>query len=228
MARRGTPEINAGSMADIAFLLLIFFLVTTTMEKESGMMRLLPELEQIDPEEVNRRNVIDVLVNDQNKILLKGELLDMSEVKGRMAEIIQNKENKKDWPENIAIDREELAQRFAQAESELKLSEKSNEKTARKKLLKATLRLKGFDEFGPRVFYKSKHVVSIQSTRGADYNTYIELSDQILLAYKSIREKTGSKKWNKSWKELNKEEKEMLILMFPTNISEAQTVQGVE
>jgi biopolymer transport protein ExbD len=228
MARRGAPEINAGSMADIAFLLLIFFLVTTTMEKESGMMRLLPELEQVDPEEVNKRNVVDVLVNDQNKILLKGELLDITEVKARMADIILNKGNNTDWPENVVIQREELVERFQISEFAAKRADKSNRKTTAKTLRKATLRLKAFDEFGNKVYLKSKHVVSIQSTRGADYNTYIELSDQILLAYKLVRERTGSRRWNKSWGELNKEQKEMLILMFPANISEAQTVQGVE
>ncbi|MFT6746880.1 MAG: biopolymer transport protein ExbD [Glaciecola sp.] len=228
MARRGTPEINAGSMADIAFLLLIFFLVTTTMEKESGMMRLLPELEQKDPEEVNRRNVVDVLVNDQNKILLKGELLSVLEVKDRMAEIIANSSNKETWPENITIDRGELVGRFNQAELAFKTADKSNKKNVTKTLRKANLRLKAFDEFGSAVYKKSKHVVSIQSTRGADYKTYIELSDQILLAYKVRREKVGRKRWSKSWGELNKEQKEMLMLMFPANISEAQTVQGVD
>jgi biopolymer transport protein ExbD len=228
MARRGTPEINAGSMADIAFLLLIFFLVTTTMEKESGMMRLLPELEQIDPEEVNKRNVVDLLVNDQNKILLKGELLSMLEVRDRIAKIVLNRDNDALWPENITIKREVLVERLQQAELAFKSADKANKKTTTKILRKATLRLNAFDEFGNRIYRKSKHVVSIQSTRGADYKTYIELSDQILLAYKSIREKTGSKKWSKAWRELNKEQKEMLMLMFPANISEAQTVQGVE
>ena len=228
MARRGTPEINAGSMADIAFLLLIFFLVTTTMEKEAGMMRLLPELEQIDPEEVNIRNVVDVLVNDQNKILLKGQVLSMMEVKQQMADIILNQQNKKTWPENILINREELVSRLDAAEVDFKSAESDKKKTAGRILRKATLRLKAFDDFGDRVYRKSKHVVSIQSTRGADYKTYIELSDQILLAYKSIRESAGIKKWNKSWKELNKDEKETLLLMFPANISEAQTVKGVE
>jgi tRNA U34 5-carboxymethylaminomethyl modifying enzyme MnmG/GidA len=115
-----------------------------------------------------------------------------------------------------------------QAEEAFKSADKTNERTVTKTLKKATLRLKAFDEFGSRIFRKSKHVVSIQSTRGADYNTYIELSDQILLAYKTVRERTGSKKWRKSWGELNKDEKQMLMLMFPSNISEAQTVQGVE
>ncbi|MFT6717162.1 MAG: biopolymer transport protein ExbD [Saprospiraceae bacterium] len=228
MARRATPEINAGSMADIAFLLLIFFLVTTTMEKESGMMRLLPEWEQQDPEEVNKRNVVDLLVNDQNNILLKGEPISMLKVKGRLAEIILNERNKDSWPENVTIDRAELVERLAAAEFALKEADKHNKKTATKTWRKATLRLASFDEFGDRVYKKSKHVVSIQSTRGADYKTYIELSDQILLAYKSIKEKVGKRKWDKPWSGLNKDEKAMLHIMFPPNISEAQTVQGVE
>lgn len=221
MPRRGTPEISAGSMADIAFLLLIFFLVTTTMEKEAGMMRLLPEMEQKDPEEVNQRNVIDVLVNDNNQVLLKGEPILIPEISVRLAEIILNEGKNKNWPVNIEIEREELAG-LLQAKKEA-FALDSESKNAKTEFENAVLRLNAFDLFG-NTFKKSKHVVSIQSTRGASYETYIEMSDQILMAYKILREKASKRKLGKNWQELNKEEKRMLTLMYPTSISEAQTV----
>jgi biopolymer transport protein ExbD len=76
MARRASPEINAGSMADIAFLLLIFFLVTTTMDVDTGLTRKLPppiEEELEDPPEVKERNVFEVLVNSNDDLLVEGE-----------------------------------------------------------------------------------------------------------------------------------------------------------
>ena len=59
MAKRSAPEVNAGSMADIAFLLLIFFLVTTTIETDSGINRKLPPLEELEQEDViiRERNI---------------------------------------------------------------------------------------------------------------------------------------------------------------------------
>ena len=76
MARRAAPEINAGSMADIAFLLLIFFLVTTTMDVDTGLTRKLPpplEEEIEDPPEVKERNVFIVLANANDDLLVEGE-----------------------------------------------------------------------------------------------------------------------------------------------------------
>ena len=68
-SRRDLQEINAGSMADIAFLLLIFFLVTTTMDVDSGISRKLPPMpeENIEPPEIHKKNIFVVLINKNNK-----------------------------------------------------------------------------------------------------------------------------------------------------------------
>ena len=71
MARRSAPEVNAGSMADIAFLLLIFFLVTTTIETDSGLNRKLPPMEDIiDPPIIKERNIFTVVVNKEKQLSL--------------------------------------------------------------------------------------------------------------------------------------------------------------
>ncbi len=100
MARK-VQEINAGSMADIAFLLLIFFLVTTTMDTDSGLGRMLPPMPPDNTEEpppINERNVFIVKVNGQDKLLVEGEPLELSELKDRAKEFIANPENKEDLP----------------------------------------------------------------------------------------------------------------------------------
>jgi biopolymer transport protein ExbD len=72
---RMSNEINAGSMADIAFLLLIFFLVATTIVEDKGITVKLPPWsdEEVDPTKLNTRNVFSVLVNAQNQLLVRGE-----------------------------------------------------------------------------------------------------------------------------------------------------------
>ena len=74
MSRRSLPEINAGSMADIAFLLLIFFLVTTTMDVDTGLVRKLPPMPEeediIDDSQIKARNIYVVLVNARDQLLV--------------------------------------------------------------------------------------------------------------------------------------------------------------
>lgn len=83
MARRVSPEINAGSMADIAFLLLIFFLVTTTMDVDSGITRRLPPpVEKPDEDiKINARNILNVLVNKNDRLLVDGKPGDIRTLK---------------------------------------------------------------------------------------------------------------------------------------------------
>lgn len=95
MARksRAIPEINAGSMADIAFLLLIFFLVTTTMDSDSGISIKLPPWEE-HPEEqesiIKARNVLEVLVNANNQLLVEGDLLRINQLRDKTKKFITN------------------------------------------------------------------------------------------------------------------------------------------
>jgi biopolymer transport protein ExbD len=90
MARRNAPEINAGSMADIAFLLLIFFLVTTTMDVDTGLTRKLPPIPEdiLNPPEVKMRNVFQVLVNANDDLLVEGEPMLVSELRKKAKEFI--------------------------------------------------------------------------------------------------------------------------------------------
>ncbi|MDO8899316.1 MAG: biopolymer transporter ExbD [Bacteroidales bacterium] len=82
MARRASPEINAGTMADIAFLLLIFFLVTTTMDVDTGITRRLPPpIETPDDIKVRERNVLNVLVNKDDRLLVDGKVGDIRTLK---------------------------------------------------------------------------------------------------------------------------------------------------
>lgn len=72
MAKRAAPEVNAGSMADIAFLLLIFFLVTTTIETDSGLNRKLPPMEESDQDVIiKEKNIFQLEVNRSNQLFLK-------------------------------------------------------------------------------------------------------------------------------------------------------------
>ena len=99
MARREHPAINAGSRADIAFLMLIFFLVATTMDIDTGMMRLLSRPSDQPPPEIKERNVLVVLVNSNDQLMVEGNPLDLEYLRERTKEFLLNLENKENLPE---------------------------------------------------------------------------------------------------------------------------------
>ena len=91
MARRSSPEVNAGSMADIAFLLLIFFLVTTTIETDSGISRKLPPIEEIEEDVIiKQRNIFTVLLNGKDQILVEDELMELEDIRAAAIEFLDN------------------------------------------------------------------------------------------------------------------------------------------
>lgn len=92
MAKRAAPEVNAGSMADIAFLLLIFFLVTTTIETDRGISRKLPPIpeENIEPPIIKQKNIFTVIVNRDNQLLVEDELMQLQDLRQAAVEFLDN------------------------------------------------------------------------------------------------------------------------------------------
>ena len=92
MARRGAPpEVNAGSMADIAFLLLIFFLVTTTIETDAGLDRMLPPIEPPDSDVViKQKNIFMVNVNKYGQILADEQPVELADLRASVVAFLDN------------------------------------------------------------------------------------------------------------------------------------------
>ncbi len=91
MARRSTPEVNAGSMADIAFLLLIFFLVTTTIEKDKGIARNLPpKIEQTEEIKLKKKNIFEVLINKDDQLLVEESPMKLKNLRQAAIDFLDN------------------------------------------------------------------------------------------------------------------------------------------
>ena len=98
---RLSNEINAGSMADIAFLLLIFFLVTTTIVEDKGVLVRLPPWSEEPPDilKFKTRNVYSILVNANNELLVRGEPKEVADLKEGIKEFILNPQRREDLAE---------------------------------------------------------------------------------------------------------------------------------
>ena len=101
---RNVPEIPTASMADIAFMLLIFFLVATTMDVDSGLSRTLPPMpdsEQEDDQQIRERNIFTVRVDALDRLLVEGQLEELFYLRDRAKEFIANPNNDENLPEKL-------------------------------------------------------------------------------------------------------------------------------
>lgn len=103
MAIRKTPEINGGSMADISFLILVFFLMVSTMDKEEGLSRRLPPLpsedQKVEDQKVNRRNIIQVKINAGDRLFAGNEMMEVSQLRDKIVEFLTNPNDDPNLPE---------------------------------------------------------------------------------------------------------------------------------
>ena len=204
MAKRDVPEINAGSMADIAFLLLIFFLVTTTMDVDTGISRKLPEKqpEDIEPPKLKEKNVFVVTVNRNNDILVEGEtFMTVDEIREAAMAFIDNGGglgNPIDGAEPAECD-------WCEGAKDPESSDHPN-----------------------------KAIISLESDRGTSYGTYIAVQNELVGAYTDLRNRLSEKTYGVSYDQMLKDSKnnpsnetlkeriEIIKNKYPQIISEAE------
>lgn len=206
MARPVSP-INAGSMADIAFLLLIFFLVTTTMDVNQGIARMLPPLleDDVDPPEIRERNVLIVLVNSADQLLVNNKFMEIHQLRETAKEFFTNPYRMDNLPEM-----ELLSERM----------ERIQDDTARYSALK-----RAYDVLGEDV-YVSRGVISLQNDRGTSYKMYIQVQDELTRAITEIRDDLSSRLWGVRFSDMQEETDleriRAIQSVVPASISEAE------
>ena len=106
--KRSMPGINSSSTADIAFMLLIFFLTTTSMDTDKGLARRLPpppdpNVKQNDDLKVKERNVLQVRINKDNQLMVGSEYLEVSQLRAKAKEFIANPNDEENKPEKHVV-----------------------------------------------------------------------------------------------------------------------------
>ncbi len=205
MSKRQVGQFNASSQADIAFMLLIFFLVTTSMSTEQGLFRQLPppSNDKNATDKVNERNVFVVLINKDNQLAIEAEPADFSELTPRTIEFLTNPSNKENLSEQV------------------KASKKMEEAIAANKGDEAALFKKLVDRCGdPNI---TKGVVSLQNDRGTKYETYIKVQNAIVAAFNECRDNFSKENFGgRVFDDLTTDEQKLVKLVFPLSISEAE------
>ena len=107
MAKK-VPQINASSMADISFLLLIFFFVTTSMDVNQGLARRLPAPippdQKVEDKDINKRNLLVVKINSANQLMVQGQLMDVKQLREKAKEFIKNENDNAFLPKLVEED----------------------------------------------------------------------------------------------------------------------------
>ena len=191
--KRKVQEINAGSMADIAFLLLIFFLVATTMNVDTGLARMLPpippENQQQEEIKVKERNLFLVLISGSGNIMAgtpgKQEVIDLRQLTAKTKEFILNATDSDDMPEK--------------EDKEIELPDGSK-----------------------WAYQESKGVVSLQTTRDTGYQSYIMVQNELTRAFNELRDEAAMKKFGAKFEDLPKEQRDVVAKVVPQKISEAE------
>ena len=175
MARK-TPEVNSSSTADMAFLLLCFFMMTTTMDQDWGLLRRLPPKPNPNHEqqnrEVNRRNIIIVKINRSNKLLVGAKPMQVTDLRAEVKRIIKNQSNDPSLPAKQTITKEYKGKEYTFEMSEGVVSLQNDRGTRYEAYLEVQNELIG-------VFNELREEVAIQKF-GVEYRNLDEEAQKII------------------------------------------------
>lgn len=190
--KKKMPGLNTSSTADISFMLLIFFLVTTSMDTDMGLARHLPQPPDPDQEDaqvdIKARNILYVRLNYQGQLSIKDETTqdagwsEFSELRQRVKDFVRNEQNYSKWPEK---------------------------------------HVKVIDLLG-RCYVTDKHVISVQTDRGTPYDAYFQVQNELVAAYTELRNEISKEKFGREYQYLEDDQKAAIRQYYPQNISEAE------
>ncbi|MBP7497890.1 MAG: biopolymer transporter ExbD [Bacteroidales bacterium] len=201
--RREQPHINAGSMADIAFLLLIFFLVTATMDYSKGIMRRLQPLNDTikkNISEVQKRNVLTIFIDNKNNLIIDKRKVKPSEINALIKDFIANPTENKE------------------KSSKIFLSTRKNQELFNKNTEAANEIQRAIDILGN--IKTSEGIILLKYDKASNFETYIKVQDIIITAFKELREAMSMQVLNKHIDKLNQEQMLALKTAIPVNIAE--------
>lgn len=178
--RRTVSSVNAGSMADIAFLLLIFFLVTTTISTDKGLMRQMPELcpENIDCSTfIEERNTLSIILNANNELMVNDKKTKLQQLKQLIVDFVDNNGGN-NCGYCKGIQRKDLSE------------------------------------------HPKKAFIGLYTSRDSNYESFIEVQDEITQAYYELRLRYAEIRFDKAINALSFDELKTIQEAYPFNLIE--------
>ena len=169
--KHSMPVLNTTSTADISFMLLIFFLVTTSMDIDKGLSRQLPPLDDEKEEQVidmDRNNMIRLAISADNQLSINDSTVTLQQVRQQVMDFVEHSPDRK------------------------------------------------------------QHVVSVEVAREANYNTYFNMQNEIVAAYRQLRERRAQKVFGRSFAQCSEAQRDSLRSAYPQRIAEAYPKGGEE
>ncbi len=191
--KRKVPEVNSSSQADIAFSLLIFFLVATTMNTDTGLARMLPpmppENQKQEDIKVKERNLFLVLISGNGAIMAgtptDQQIIDLRQLTDKAKEFILNPYDEESLPEK--------------KDEEIEMPDGSK-----------------------WTYPVSQGVISLQTTRDTGYQSYIQVQNELTRAFNEIRDEVSEQKFGSKFSDLTEVQRGVITKAIPLKISEAE------